>query len=207
MRRVSLLSVVLTLSFVFAACAPVATPTQVQIPTVAVPVTGNTVRAPAIIITATSARSAPTATAAAPAESPTAGTTTGTVTTGPVTDTSVRIGTSTSTSVSQPFLVDQTNRAVYLFTQDDPTSGTSACNADCEKTWLPVFVKGTPTAGPGVETSMLGTITREDGKMQASYNGWPLYYYSGDRGAGMRNGQGVDNSWFLVSATGNPIQK
>jgi predicted lipoprotein with Yx(FWY)xxD motif len=54
---------------------------------------------------------------------------------------------------------------------------------------------------------MLGTIKREDGTLQAAYNGWPLYYYSGDRGIGAMNGQGVDNSWFLVSATGNAIQQ
>src|SRR5215212_4548824 len=120
MRRIPFLGVVLAL--VLAACAPAA---ATQAPTLPVPVTGDTAR-PAVVNTATSAAPAVTSTSAAPAESPTAGTTTDTdtaatgtaATTGPATDASVRIGASTSTSVHEPFLVDQTGRALYLFTED-----------------------------------------------------------------------------------------
>ena len=211
MRRIPFLGVVLTLALVLAACAPAA---ATQAPTLPVPVTGDTAR-PAVVNTVTSAAPAVTSTSAAQAASPTAGTTTDTdtaatgtaATTGPATDASVRIGASTSTSVHEPFLVDQTGRALYLFTEDEQNSGTSTCADDCATTWLPVIVKGVPTVGSGVNTGMLGTIEREDGTLQAAYNGWPLYYYSGDRGIGAMNGQGVDNSWFLVSATGNAIQQ
>lgn len=208
MRRIPFLGVVLTLALILAACAPAA---ATQAPTFPPPVIRDTAR-PAVV--ATSAAPAATSTSVSPALSPTAETTTdatadttATGTAGTVTDASVRIGASTSTSVSQPFLVDQSGRALYLFTEDEQNSGTSACGADCTATWQPVTVKGVPTAGSGVNTGMLGTITREDGTLQASYNGWPLYYYSGDRGVGAMNGQGVDSSWFLVSATGNAIQK
>ena len=63
-----------------------------------------------------------------------------------------------------------------------------------------------PQAGNGVNASMLGTITREDGTLQAAYNGWPLYNYTADTSAGTTNGQGMDSAWFLVSGTGNAIQ-
>jgi predicted lipoprotein with Yx(FWY)xxD motif len=53
---------------------------------------------------------------------------------------------------------------------------------------------------------MLGTITRDDGTMQATYNGWPLYYYSGDAAPGDINGQGMEGLWFLVSDLGDAIQ-
>src|SRR5262252_4406604 len=43
--------------------------------------------------------------------------------------------------------------------------------------WPPV--KAPATAGTGV-TGKLGTIKRSDGSMQATYNGHPLYTYSGD---------------------------
>jgi predicted lipoprotein with Yx(FWY)xxD motif len=43
-----------------------------------------------------------------------------------------------------------------------------------------LIVTGTPQAGAGVNASLLGTITRQDGTMQATYNGWPLYTYSID---------------------------
>jgi predicted lipoprotein with Yx(FWY)xxD motif len=206
MRRIPFLGVVLTLALILAACAP---GTATQAPQVPVPVTGNTAR-PAVVATRTSAAPAATSTGAVPAGSPTAETTADTTATeapGIATDPSVRIGASTSTAVSEPFLVNQTGRALYLFTEDEQNSGTSACTADCATTWLPVTVKGVPAAGSGVNTGMLGTIKREDGTLQATYNGWPLYYYSGDRSVGAITGQGVDNSWFLISATGNAIQK
>jgi predicted lipoprotein with Yx(FWY)xxD motif len=53
---------------------------------------------------------------------------------------------------------------------------------------------------------MLGTITRDDGTTQATYNGWPLYYNAADTGAGSITGQGMEGMWFLVSATGNAIK-
>jgi predicted lipoprotein with Yx(FWY)xxD motif len=208
MRRIPFLGVVWTVTLILAACAP-ATPTQAPQVQVPVPVTGNTAR-PAVVATRTSAAVAATSTSPAPAGSPTAETTADTTATeapGIATDPSVRIGASTSTAVSEPFLVNQTGRALYLFIEDEQNSGTSACTADCATTWLPVTVKGVPAAGSGVNTGMLGTIKRDDGTLQATYNGWPLYYYSGDRSVGAVNGQRVDNSWFLVSATGNAIQK
>jgi predicted lipoprotein with Yx(FWY)xxD motif len=32
-----------------------------------------------------------------------------------------------------------------------------------------------------VRRSLLGTIRRRDGRLQATYAGWPLYYYVNDR--------------------------
>jgi predicted lipoprotein with Yx(FWY)xxD motif len=206
MRRITFLGITLTLALVGTACTPAATATQ--IPTIAVPITGVTAR-PAVVITATSPVSEATSTAAVPVVgSPSAEGTQETPGTTPEsqTDTSVRIGATTSTGVSEPFLVDQTGRSLYLFTEDTQNSGESACTDDCATNWQPVIVKGIPSAGSGANTGMLGVIPRDDGTMQATYNGWPLYYYSGDRTVGTRNGQGIDNSWFLVSATGNPIQ-
>jgi predicted lipoprotein with Yx(FWY)xxD motif len=108
--------------------------------------------------------------------------------------------------VGEPFLVDQASRTLYLFTNDPQNNGTSTCTDECLTIWPPVLVSGVPTAGTGVDASLLGTITRDDNTMQATYNGWPLYYYSGDRAAGERAGQGMGNSWFMVSAAGNAIQ-
>ena len=195
-RRATFPGVVMILALVMAACAPAATATEM--PTVSVPVTGDTAT-PGVVMTATSAE---TPTSAAPAESPTAE-----ATTGATTDTAVRIAASSSTAVSEPFLVDQTGRTLYATTNDTQNSGASSCTAECLTEWPPVIVTGTPTAGTGVDASLLGTITRDDGTMQATYNGWPLYYYSGDQAAGAMNGQGMENSWFLVSATGNAIQQ
>ena len=68
---------------------------------------------------------------------------------------------------------------VYIFTKDVKDSGKSACTGDCLKAWpaLTVPAGGAPTAGAGV-TGKLGTITREDdGTLQVTYNGLPLYFF------------------------------
>jgi hypothetical protein len=50
-----------------------------------------------------------------------------------------------------------------------------------------------------IKASDFGTITRDDGKTQASYRGWPLYYYAKDQVSGDTTGQGVNNIWFVIN--------
>ena len=88
--------------------------------------------------------------------------------------------------------------SVYTFAKDTAASGTSACTAGCLTTWpaLTVPAGGTPSAGAGV-TGKLGTITRTDtGALQVTYNGLPLYFFSGDKAAGDLNG--VYTNWNSV---------
>ena len=205
MRRTLFLGVLLMLALVMAACAPA---TATEVPTLSVPVTGDT-QTPAVIMTATTGVDETSTEPAVTSGSPTAEATTDTsAATDSPSDSSVRIGSSSSTSVSEPFLVDQTGRALYAYALDTQNNGESACTDECATEWQPVTVTGVPAAGSGINTGYLGTITRDDGTMQATYNGWPLYYYSGDTGAGTTNGQGMEGEWFLVSAsTGNAIQQ
>lgn len=105
-----------------------------------------------------------------------------------------------------PFLTDDQGRTVYAYAEDTQGGSSSACMGDCATTWMPVVVTGTPTAGTGVDATMLGTITRDDGQMQATYNGWPLYYYADDMTPGDMNGQGMGDKWYLVAPDGTPIQ-
>ena len=59
--------------------------------------------------------------------------------------------------------------------------------------------------GDGLDMALVGTITRADGTVQATYNGWPLYYFGGDSAAGDVNGQGVNDVWWVIDASGTPI--
>jgi predicted lipoprotein with Yx(FWY)xxD motif len=199
MKRVRFLGAVLMLALVLAACAPAAT----EIPTLAVPVTGDT-DTPEAVMTDTPAETATTeaVTTETPAETATVeGTMEGT------TGAATSIMSSTSADVSEPFLVDQDGRSLYLFTDDTQNSGTSACtDSECTTEWPPVIVTATPTAGTGLDATLLGTITLDDGTMQATYNGWPLHYFDEDTAAGDIKGQGMEGKWFLVSATGTAIQ-
>jgi len=57
-------------------------------------------------------------------------------------------------------------------------------------------------AGDGVDAALLGTTTREDGAVQVTYGGWPLYFFAGDAAAGDVTGQGVNDVWFVVAPDG-----
>jgi predicted lipoprotein with Yx(FWY)xxD motif len=52
---------------------------------------------------------------------------------------------------------------------------------------------------------MLGTTSRKDGSMQVTYNGWPLYYYVGDKAAGDTKGQNVQGTWFVINPAGSSV--
>ena len=96
-------------------------------------------------------------------------------------------------------LVDGKSKlTVYIFTKDVKDSGKSACTGGCLETWpaLTVAAGETPTAGAGV-TGTLGTITREDdGTLQVTYNGLPLYFFKNDAAPGDANG--VYENWEAV---------
>jgi predicted lipoprotein with Yx(FWY)xxD motif len=89
---------------------------------------------------------------------------------------------------------------LYWFAPD--TSTTSKCDGSCATYWPPV--KGPVTAGTGV-TGTIGTITRSDGSIQASYAGHPLYTYVSDSAPGQASGNGLNVSggvWHEVTVSG-----
>jgi predicted lipoprotein with Yx(FWY)xxD motif len=104
------------------------------------------------------------------------------------------------------FLVDSRGMTLYIFKSD--TVGVSNCGADCASVWPPLTIKAglTPTGGPGL-TGRLGVFKRPGGAVQVTYNGWPLYYFSGDTQPGDTNGQGIGGLWFVAPlAGGQPAQ-
>ena len=106
------------------------------------------------------------------------------------------------------YLVDAEGKTLYLFMAD--TDGSSTCNDDCAGAWPPLTTEGEAMAGDGVEASMLGTVEREDGTMQVTYNGHPLYYFVRDESAGDTNGQDVEGfgaEWYLVSPSGEQVEE
>jgi predicted lipoprotein with Yx(FWY)xxD motif len=112
----------------------------------------------------------------------------------------------TASSSAGTFLTDGSGRAVYLWTED--TGDRSACTGACAGAWPPVTTTGTVTASGGAKASDLGTITRPDGTKQVTYDGHPLYFFSGDSGPGTASGQGSDGfgaKWWLVSPAGNDV--
>ena len=113
---------------------------------------------------------------------------------------------STASSSLGSILVDGSGRTLYLFQKDQPNQ--SACSGACVSAWPVDQSSGTPKAGSGVQASLLGTIKRADGTTQVTYNKHPLYYYSGDSGAGQQNGQGLNAFgalWYVVAPSGGAV--
>jgi predicted lipoprotein with Yx(FWY)xxD motif len=97
-------------------------------------------------------------------------------------------------------LVNAAGRTLYWFAPD--TSSKSVCNGSCAGYWPPVA--GPLKAGAGV-TGTLATITRDDGSVQETYNGHPLYTYVGDSGPGQDNGNNLNLNgglWHVVPVNG-----
>ena len=111
---------------------------------------------------------------------------------------------STASTSLGTVLVDSKGRTLYLFKADQGTK--SACSGACASAWPPLRVSGEPTVGGGATASKLGTTQRSDGQPEVTYNGHPLYTYTGDSKPGDVNGQGLTAfgaSWFALSPSGS----
>jgi len=103
-------------------------------------------------------------------------------------------------------LVNSKGRTLYLFQKD--AGPTSTCSGACAVDWPPLLANGKPTIGSGANASLVGTSTRPDGKTQVTYNGHPVYVFSGDQKAGDTNGEGVNafgGNWYALSAAGTQV--
>jgi predicted lipoprotein with Yx(FWY)xxD motif len=101
-------------------------------------------------------------------------------------------------------LATPSGKTLYLLTADP--SGQSKCTGSCAAQWPPLTANGTPTAGPGVSSSMLSTFKRSNGAEQVAYDKHALYTHTG---SGLTSGAGVAQNggvWYLVSPSGKPIK-
>ena len=104
------------------------------------------------------------------------------------------------------YLTDAEGMALYIFVPD--AQGASTCYDDCATNWPPFTVASAdalPTLAEGLDSAMLGTVERDDGTIQVTYNGWPLYYFAGDTEMSQTNGQAVGDNWYLLDPAGEAI--
>jgi predicted lipoprotein with Yx(FWY)xxD motif len=74
-------------------------------------------------------------------------------------------------------LAEASGQVVYTYAHDTK-GGPPTCTGSCASLWLPVT--GSPMAANGEHVpGTLGVVTRSDGTKQVTYNGYPLYTYSG----------------------------
>lgn len=99
------------------------------------------------------------------------------------------------------YLADTKGMTLYWFKKDSP--GKSACAGPCVEKW-PLYHRDAVKAPEGVKAEDFGTITREDGKKQTTFRGFPLYYWASDKAAGDTLGQGVNGVWYVVDPSNFP---
>lgn len=102
-------------------------------------------------------------------------------------------------------LVDSSGRTLYAFSADG--GGESSCYGGCAETWPPLLTEGEPFASNGAAPGRLGTGERRDGGDQVTYAGHRLYTYTGDKGPGEANGNGLTaagGTWTALKSNGEP---
>ena len=89
---------------------------------------------------------------------------------------------------------------VTLYTDNKDTMNTPTCTGGCLTAWPPLIIDPTMVASMNAMTSAqmsmmmsgpLGDFTRDDGRVQATWNGLPLYYFVNDKNPGDVNGNGA----------------
>jgi predicted lipoprotein with Yx(FWY)xxD motif len=104
-------------------------------------------------------------------------------------------------------LFDGRDRVLYGFTRDK-RGGKSTCYGACAAAWPVYFSKGRVKAMSGVRQSMIGTVRRRNGRLQVTYNGWPLYYYAheGPRQVKCQNVDSFGGLWLVVRPNGRLVR-
>ena len=101
-------------------------------------------------------------------------------------------------------LTDGGGMTLYVFFED--TEGQSMCYDACADNWPPLLADGDPVAGGDADQALVGTMQRDDGPVQVTYNGHPLYLHGGDGEPGDVRGFGNGNVWYPVAPDGTPIE-
>ena len=108
-------------------------------------------------------------------------------------------------------LVDGQGHTLYMFVPDHRKK--VSCTGRCAGAWPPLTVVKNvkPTAGKGVDRSLLDTLPDPQDPMLRviTYNGWPLYGYAEDSEPGDTNGQGLNADggyWYVLRPSGSTVK-
>ena len=106
-------------------------------------------------------------------------------------------------------LVNGQGRTLYIFEPDKRTKVT--CTGGCATAWPPVKLTGAKaTTGGAVKPALVSSDPDPAGGRVVTYNGWPLYLFAGDSGAGTANGQALNSSgglWYVITPAGTVVTK
>jgi predicted lipoprotein with Yx(FWY)xxD motif len=106
-------------------------------------------------------------------------------------------------------LVNGRGFTLYAFTTDKRNHDSCAAKAGCLTAWPAVKTGGTPIAGRGVQSRLIGVITLKNGTRQVTYAGRPLYTYIADTSPGETNFVNIfqfGGRWPAVNAAGREVK-
>jgi predicted lipoprotein with Yx(FWY)xxD motif len=110
-------------------------------------------------------------------------------TTAPATGSStVKVGDTSKGKV----LTDGAGMTLYTYNPDAAGSGKSVCTGGCLAEWPAVIATSAPSGVSGA-SGAFALIKRDDGSMQVSYKGKPLYRFVDDKAPGDATGDGMDD--------------
>ncbi len=94
-------------------------------------------------------------------------------------------------------LANAKGETIYWYSKD-MKGGPSTCTGSCLSAWP--LVTGAPVASMGVKfAGKLGSVKDANGAVQATYNGYPLYTYTGDMAPVDTSGNGAGGVWHVIS--------
>jgi len=107
-------------------------------------------------------------------------------------------------------LVTSSGHSLYVYIHDDHRAVTCTAVDNCDGDWPPLMLPSGDTlaAGPGVKSSLLGSDPDPAGGRVVTYNGWPLYTFTGDDIPGVATGQDRDADgglWYVMRPSGAPL--
>jgi predicted lipoprotein with Yx(FWY)xxD motif len=105
-------------------------------------------------------------------------------------------------------LVTSQGLALYVFAPDHHRAMT--CKGTCLGTWPPLTLPSGSrlAAGAGVNRRLLGSDPDPAGGRVVTYDGWPLYTYTGDVDPGQATGQDLNlngGEWYVIRPSGHPL--
>ncbi|ONI71064.1 hypothetical protein ALI144C_51910 [Actinosynnema sp. ALI-1.44] len=98
-------------------------------------------------------------------------------------------------------LTDDKGFTLYIFDKDTKSPSASNCNGDCAAKWPPLKAEDNVIA-EGVDKSLIGSVTRQDGTKQVTVAGSPVYRFAKDTAPCQANGEGVQGTWFVAAPDG-----
>lgn len=101
-------------------------------------------------------------------------------------------------------VTDSQGWVFYRWDEDSAKPPTSNCDESCADTWPPIIVEDgddLPTLR-GVDPDDVGTVERDNGELQLTIGGWPMYRYAYDAEPGDWSGQAANGTWFVATKDG-----